>query len=211
MKILHIDSSMTQELSVTRQLSSEIVKKLTETGQYNSVIYRDVVEDEIGHLTGDIAAGFRPVPGNHSASAELTNEYQRSEILVTEFQDSDVIVIGAPMYNFSVSSQLKAWLDRIAQPGKTFSYTASGPVGLAGGKKVIIASARGGFYHHTPLEEMDFQEPYLRKFLSFLGINHVEFIRVEGASKSEDVKQQEISRAIASISQVVDDLVGRGE
>lgn len=203
MKILHLDSSINDDFSVTRQLSGEIVSRLTASGQGHQVIYRDLVKDEIGHLTGEIAAGFRPVPGHAEASAELTHEHQLSDALVAEFLQSDVIVIGAPMYNFSVSSQLKAWMDRIAQPGKTFSYTASGPVGLAAGKKVIVASARGGFYHQTPLEEMDFQERFLRSFLAFLGVTHVEYVRAEGASKGEEVKQREISRALASISQVI--------
>lgn len=144
MNLLHIDSSITRTFSITRQLSREVVNQLTETGVFKQVTYRDLVKDEIGHLTGEIAAGFRPVPGSPSVSTEQAAEYQVSNTLIKEFLESDVIVIGAPMYNFSVSSQLKAWIDRIAQPGKTFSYTANGPVGLAGGKKVIIVSARGG-------------------------------------------------------------------
>lgn len=211
MNLLHIDSSITRTFSITRQLSREVVNQLTETGAFKQVTYRDLVKDEIGHLTGDIAAGFRPVPGSPSVSTEQAAGYQVSDTLIKEFLESDVIVIGAPMYNFSVSSQLKAWIDRIAQPGKTFSYTATGPVGLAGGKKVIIVSARGGFYHNTPLEKMDFQELYLRQFMAFVGIERVEFIRAEGASKSEEVKQQGIARAIASIPQVINALLNHEE
>lgn len=203
MKILHLDSSINHEFSVTRQLTAEIVKTLMATGQEHQLIYRDLVKDEIRHLTGEIAAGFRAVPVTPAATAQLTAERQLSDVLVTEFLDSEVIVIGAPMYNFSVSSQLKAWLDRVAQPGKTFSYTPTGPVGLAGGKKVIIASARGGFYAGTGLEDMDFQEQFLRKFLAFLGITYVECVRAEGASKGEEVKLREISRALSSIPQVI--------
>lgn len=207
MKILHLDSSITQEFSVTRQLSLEVVKKLVKASQFENVIYRDLVKDEIAHLTGEIAAGFRPVPGNPSPSEKIAGEHQISNTLINEFLESEVIVIGAPMYNFSLSSQLKAWMDRIAQPGKTFSYTAQGPVGLAGGKKVIIVSARGGFYHDTPLEIMDFQELYLRKFLAFLGINEVVIIRAEGVSKGEDAKKHAISRAVASIPQIIDSII----
>lgn len=211
MKILHLDSSITHEFSVTRQLSQEVVKKLTEAGQFECVIYRDLVKDEIAHLTGDIAAGFRPVAGSSSVSEKTASEHQISNILIGEFMESDIIVIGAPMYNFSVSSQLKAWMDRIAQPGKTFNYTAQGPVGLAGGKKVIIVSARGGFYHDTPLEIMDFQELYLRNFLAFLGISNVVIIRAEGASKGEDVKNKEILRAAASIPESINSILNTGE
>lgn len=206
MKILHIDSSIAQERSVTRQLSHEVVRQMTQTGRYESVVYRDVVKDEIRHLTGNIAAGFRPVPDGASAGEDLTREQQLSDKLVEEFLASDTLIIGAPMYNFSVSSQLKAWLDRLAQPGKTFRYTAQGPVGLAGGKTVIVVSARGGFYANTPLVEMDFQERYLRNFFAFLGITHVEFIRAEGISKGEEVKQREIASALASIPHILNDI-----
>ncbi|NCH98018.1 FMN-dependent NADH-azoreductase [Cronobacter dublinensis] len=203
MKILHIDSSFNDELSVTRHLSGEVVRKLTESGHYKEVIYRDVVKDELHHLTAKIAAGFRPVPGKEHSTEEEGNERLLSETLVKEFLDSDVVVIGAPMYNFSVPTQLKAWLDRLAQPGKTFRYTAAGPEGLAGGKKVIIASARGGFYEKTPLAGMDFQEKYLQTFFGFLGITDVVFIRAEGVSRGEEIKQQEIAKARFSINEIL--------
>lgn len=202
MNILHIDSSFNHAHSVSRLLSREIVDRLMQSGRYDEVVYRDVVDDEISHLTAPIAAGFRPV-AESDLSADVAVEHGISEALVAEFLASDLIVIGAPMYNFSIPSQLKAWLDRLAQPGKTFSYTAQGPVGLAGDKRVIIASARGGFYHDTPLEEMDFQERYLNAFFGFLGITNVAFVRAEGISKGDAVKEREIQRAIASVADVI--------
>lgn len=202
MNILHIDSSFNHTHSVSRLLSREIVDRLMQSGRYDEVVYRDVVDDEISHLTAPIAAGFRPV-AESDLTAEVAVEHRLSEVLVAEFLASDLIVIGAPMYNFSIPSQLKAWLDRLAQPGKTFSYTAQGPVGLAGDKRVIIASARGGFYHDTPLEEMDFQERYLNAFFGFLGITNVAFVRAEGISKGDAVKEREIQRAIASVADVI--------
>lgn len=203
MKILHLDSSINHEFSVTRQLSAEIVKQLMANGQEHQLTYRDLVKHEISHLAGDIAAGYRPVAGWPTATALMESKRQLSDALVSEFLESELIVIGAPMYNFSVPSQLKAWMDRIAQPGKTFRYTPTGPVGLSGDKKVIIASARGGFYAGAALEDMDFQEQYLRKFMGFLGISCVEFIRVEGASKGEEVKLREFSRALSLIPQAI--------
>lgn len=173
------------------------------TSQGNQLTYRDLVKDEISHLTGEIAAEFRPVTGRPATTTRLDSERELSNALVSEFLESDVIVIGAPMYNFSVPSQLKAWMDRIAQPGKTFSYTPTGPVGLAGEKRVIIASARGGFYAGTAFEEMDFQEQFLRKFLGFLGISNVVFVRAEGASKGDEVKLRELSRAFSLIPQAI--------
>lgn len=202
MNILHIDSSFNHAHSVSRLLSREIVDRLMQSGRYDEVVYRDVVEDEISHLTAPIAAGFRPV-AESDISADVAVEHRLSDSLVAEFLASDLIVIGAPMYNFSIPSQLKAWLDRLAQPGKTFSYTAQGPVGLAGDKRVIIASSRGGFYHDTPLEEMDFQERYLNAFFGFLGITNVAFVRAEGISKGDAVKEREIQRAIASVADVI--------
>lgn len=202
MNILHIDSSFNHAHSVSRLLSREIVDRLMQSGRYDEVVYRDVVDDEISHLTAPIAAGFRQV-AESDISADVAVEHRLSETLVAEFLASDLIVIGAPMYNFSIPSQLKAWLDRLAQPGKTFSYTAQGPVGLAGDKRVIIASSRGGFYHDTPLEEMDFQERYLNAFFGFLGITNVAFVRAEGISKGDAVKEREIQRAIASVADVI--------
>lgn len=202
MNILHIDSSFNHAHSVSCLLSREIVDRLMQSGRYDEVVYRDVVDDEISHLTAPIAAGFRPV-AESDLTADVAVEHRLSEVLVAEFLASDLIVIGAPMYNFSIPSQLKAWLDRLAQPGKTFSYTAQGPVGLAGDKRVIIASSRGGFYHDTPLEEMDFQERYLNAFFGFLGITNVAFVRAEGISKGDAVKEREIQRAIASVADVI--------
>lgn len=202
MNILHIDSSFNHAHSVSRLLSREIVDRLMQSGRYDEMVYRDVVDDEISHLTAPIAAGFRPV-AEPDLAADVAVEHRLSEVLVAEFLASDVIVIGAPMYNFSIPSQLKAWLDRLAQPGKTFSYTAQGPVGLAGDKRVIIASSRGGFYHDTPLVEMDFQERYLNAFFGFLGITNVTFARAEGISKGDAVKEREIQRAIASVADAI--------
>jgi len=108
------------------------------------------------------------------------------------------------MYNFSIPTQLKAWFDRIAQVGKTFKYTENGPVGLSEGRKVIVVSSRGGFYLNQPLIEMDFQERYVNAFFKFLGINEISFIRVEGTSKGNGVKDLEVEKAIQSIDHVID-------
>ncbi|GMB64293.1 hypothetical protein PPNK14_21830 [Pectobacterium parmentieri] len=126
-----------------------------------------------------------------------------SDALVAEFLAHGIIVIGAPMYNFSVSSQLKACLDRLAQAGKTFKYTEKGPVGLSGGRMVIVVSSRGGFYTTPPFLDMDFQERYLQGFFQFLGINDIHFIRVEGASKGEEIKNREIHNAKSSVHSII--------
>jgi len=113
-------------------------------------------------------------------------------------------VIGAPMYNFAISSQLKAWLDRILVAGKTFRYTANGPEGLAGGKRVIVASSRGGFYgKDTPAAAMDFQEPYLRAAFAFIGIHDVEFVRAEGIAIGDEQKAAALKSARSTIGTLV--------
>lgn len=205
MNILHIDSSILVDGSVTRQLSAEVIEQLTHRYPDAALSYRDVVAQEIHHLTGPIVAGFRQVDAAAIDSATL-QEHQLSEQLVSEFLASDVIVIGAPMYNFSVSSQLKAWLDRIAQAGRTFKYTETGPVGLSAGRSVIIVSARGGFYGKPPFAGLDFQERYLQAFFGFLGIHDVYFIRAEGASKGDEIKNREIENARSSIQAVINTL-----
>ncbi|KPA88978.1 MULTISPECIES: FMN-dependent NADH-azoreductase [Pseudomonas] len=205
MNILHIDSSILGEGSVTRELSAELVAQLRARHPTARVTYRDLAEHEVRHLNGAIAAGFRQ-PGGGEWDEATVREHQVSETLVTEFLHSDLLVIGAPMYNFSLSSQLKAWLDRIAQVGRTFKYTENGPVGLSAGRRVIVVSARGGFYAQGPFAHMDFQENYLKAFFGFLGIGDVQFVRAEGASKGDQVRQQGITRARLAIADVLSGL-----
>jgi FMN-dependent NADH-azoreductase len=199
MNILHIDSSILEGNSVTRELSTAIVAQLKAAQPEASVAYRDLVKNEISHLTGPIAAGFRPTGANEFDEA-TRQEHQLSTALINEFLAHDVIVIGVPMYNFSVPSQLKAWLDRLAQAGRTFKYTETGPVGLVSGTQVFVASARGGFYAEGPLAHMDYQESYLKTFFRFLGIGDVHFIRAEGVSKGPQVKEAGIQHAHEAIA-----------
>ncbi|MBO8133889.1 FMN-dependent NADH-azoreductase [Dickeya fangzhongdai] len=205
MKILHIDSSILDDGSVTRQISADVIAQLIKHYPQATVSYRDVVKHEIRHLTGAIAAGFRQI-ASASVDSSTLQEHMISEQLVSEFLTNDVIVIGAPMYNFSVPSQLKSWLDRIAQAGRTFKYTEKGPVGLSGGRTIIVVSARGGFYTEQPFAGMDFQERYLQAFFRFLGINDIYFIRAEGVSKGDEIKNHEIQNAKASIQTIIDSL-----
>ncbi|MBR7791284.1 FMN-dependent NADH-azoreductase [Undibacterium sp. FT147W] len=198
MNILHIDSSILESNSVTRELSAAIVKQLKAAHPDANVTYRDLVKHEISHLTGAVAAGFRPT-GFDAFDEKTRQEHQLSAALVSEFLAHDVIVIGAPMYNFSVPSQLKAWLDRLAQAGRTFKYTEAGPVGLVSGKQILIASARGGFYAEGGLVHMDHQESYLKTFFGFLGIRNVHFIRAEGMSKSPQIKEAGVQSAHAAV------------
>ncbi|MGY3230678.1 FMN-dependent NADH-azoreductase [Luteibacter sp. HA06] len=186
MKLLHLDASALGAYSVSRGLTAAITAEFVQSHPGVEVTYRDLHAAPLGHW------GL-PAGENDPAAAE-------SAAVLEEFLAADVIVIGAPMYNFGITSSLKAWIDRIAVAGKTFQYTSTGPEGLAGGKRVIIASSRGGVYSHgAPAAAMDFQEPYLRAVLGFLGVTDIEFVRAEGVAMSDDHKAQAVGGAIASI------------
>ncbi|GAB3751078.1 FMN-dependent NADH-azoreductase [Lysobacter olei] len=184
MKLLHIDSSALGANSVTRDLSAAIVARWQDAVPGVAIHYRDLDANPVPHLTGGSLAG---------ANAE---EAADAAAILEQFLAADVIVIGAPMYNFGIPSTLKAWIDRVAVAGKTFRYTENGPEGLVGGKKVIVASGRGGLHTGAP---SDFQEPYLSFVLGFLGITDVEFVRAEGVAYSPQHRTDAIAGALASI------------
>ena len=190
MHLLHIDSSALGGNSVTRELSAAIVARWREALPDLRISYRDLDLDPVPHVTG---RGLSGADADEAAAAARTLE---------EFLAADVIVIGAPMYNFSVPSTLKAWIDRIAVAGKTFRYTADGAQGLAGGKQVIIASGRGGLHTGAP---SDFQEPYLRQVFGFLGIDEVTFVRAEGVAYSPEHRAEALAAAHASIPEPLRD------
>jgi FMN-dependent NADH-azoreductase len=130
----------------------------------------------------------------------MVDELHLTDTLIGEFLAADVVVMGAPMYNFSIPSSLKAWIDRVAQAGRTFRYTEKGPVGLAGGKKVLIISSRGGAMSGTPAEAaLDHQEAYLKAVMGFLGITDVKVIRAEGLAFGPDARKQAIEGALAEL------------
>lgn len=183
MKLLHIDSSALGKHSVSRGLTAAIVAQWLRKHPGTEVAYRDLAARPLPHWA---PAGDAADPAVREGNAALD-----------EFLAADVVVIGAPMYNFNIPSQLKAWIDRILVAGRTFRYTASGPEGLAGGKKVIVASARGGIY--TAMPQADFQEAYLRHVLGFIGITDVAFVRAEGLNISPETKAEAIRSAYASI------------
>lgn len=202
MKLLHIDSSPLGGNSVSRQLTERIVAQWQATHPGTVVDYLDLAVDTPNHLSID-SLGFRAGPD----AAELTDVQRRenvvSEALVSQFLSADVVVVGAPMYNFSVPSQLKSWIDRVAQAGRTFTYTEKGPKGLAGGKTVIVASSRGGVYSTNPaLAGLDHQESYLRTVFGFFGITNVQFVRAEGVAMGDAAKAKALGDANAVIKAI---------
>jgi FMN-dependent NADH-azoreductase len=199
MNILHLDSSALGGASVTRQITGELVTGLRAAHPSARVSYRDLAADNIPHLNGELLAALRPAPGTTpEASAEAKAELVRTETLLSEFLAADVVVIGAPMYNFSVPTQLKGWIDRVAQAGRTFRYTATGPEGLAGGKQVIIVSSRGSMLSGSANEvALDHQEAYLRTVFGFLGITDVTVVRAEGIGYGPEARTLAIAKALA--------------
>jgi FMN-dependent NADH-azoreductase len=196
MKLLHIDSSITGAGSVSRKVTQEIVDSLRKARTDIEVVYRDVASEPLAHAT----LGHLPSAHPLSAQGEPVAEEQRrrSDAALDEFLAADVVVIGAPMYNFSIPSQLKAWIDRVIVPGKTFAYTATGPQGLAAGKRVIIAITRGGFYTAGPWVGLEHVETYLRGTFGFIGINDVEFIVAEGLATAQ--RDQALNQASQTVS-----------
>lgn len=193
MKLLQIDSSPLGAQSVSRQLTRDITAQWVAEHPGTSVERLDLALDAPSHLNQD-SLGFRLGPDPAGLSEVQRRENAISEQLLQQFLAADVIVVGAPMYNFSVPSQLKAWIDRIAQVGRTFKYTDKGPVGLAGGKTVIVASSRGGVYS-TALAGLDHQESYLKTVFGFFGISDLRFVRAEGVGMGEAAKAQALATA----------------
>ena len=200
MKLLHVDSSILGQGSVSRTVSAEIAAALRASHPGLDVTYRDLATDPIGHLTGMHLAALQGVPVVDPA---IERDVRAGKAALEEFLAADIVVIGAPMYNFTIPSQLKAWIDRLAVAGKTFRYTQKGPEGLAGGKKVIIASSRGGFFGPgTATAGFDHQETYLRALFGFLGVTDLSFVRAEGVALGPDARAQAIAAARGEVTKL---------
>ncbi|WP_422777768.1 FMN-dependent NADH-azoreductase [Pseudomonas mediterranea] len=197
MKLLHIDSSILGDNSASRQLSRDVVEAWKAAEADVVVTYRDLAADAISHFSAQtlVAAG---------TSAELRDaasqhEADLSAAALAEFLAADAVVIAAPMYNFTVPTQLKAWIDRIAVAGQTFSYTEAGPQGLCGGKKLVIVSTAGGLHAGQPSGVG--HEDYLKLLFGFLGITDIEIVRAEGLAYGDDMRNKAMSDAKAQIGE----------
>ncbi|AOW11705.1 FMN-dependent NADH-azoreductase [Hydrogenophaga crassostreae] len=203
MKLLHVDSSILGAHSTSRQLTAEIVQNWLDTQPDTTVEYLDLATDAPSHFSAD-ALGIK-VGAQADPTAAQRFENGVSERLVAQFLAADVIVIGAPFYNFSIPTQLKAWIDRLAQVGRTFKYTEQGPVGLAGGKTVIVASTRGGAYSTSEGgQAMEHQESYLKVIFGFFGISDVRIVRAEGLAMGEAPKAAALTAAREQITQIAE-------
>lgn len=197
MKLLHIDSSILGDNSASRQLSREVVQAWKAAEPGITVTYRDLAADAISHFSAQtlIAAGTSA----ELRDAALKHEADLSGLAMAEFLAADAVVIAAPMYNFSIPTQLKAWIDRIAVAGQTFRYTEAGPEGLCGGKKLVIVSTAGGLHAGQPSGVG--HEEYLKLMFGFLGITDIEFVRAEGLAYGDDMRTKAMGEATLQIGQ----------
>ena len=185
MKLLHLDSSIQGTNSASRAISAAVVERLRSNNPSLDVTYRDLVAAPLSHLTLDVFAGA-----------------QATEIL-NEFLDANIVVIGVALYNFTIPSQLKTWVDRVLVAGQTFRYGEAGPEGLAGDKRVIVGLARGGVYSEgSALASFEHAETLLRSAFAFIGIKTPEFIIAEGLALGEDTRQTAISIALEQAGQL---------
>jgi FMN-dependent NADH-azoreductase len=194
MKLLHIDASILGGNSVSRQLSAAAVERLRQTNPGIEVTYRDITSTPLAHLTG---AHLAAAQGATPEASDVREDVAASQAVLDEFLAADIIVIGAPMYNFTIPSQLKAWIDRILVAGKTFKYTDKGVNGLAAGKRVIVTISRGGLYGaDTPSAAGEHLETYLRWVFGFIGIHDPEIIVAEGTQISPEHREKAMAGAL---------------
>jgi FMN-dependent NADH-azoreductase len=193
MNLLHIDSSVLGPHSVSRQVSAAIAGRLAKAQPGLAVTYRDLTADPLSHLSGSHLAAAQ----GGAADVALQADLAAGQAALDEFLAADIVVIGAPMYNFTIPTQLKAWIDRILVAGKTFKYGANGAEGLAGGKRVIIALSRGGFYGaETPYAAGEHLETYLRWVFGFIGVTNVEFIAADGIAIGPEMREKAVNGAL---------------
>jgi FMN-dependent NADH-azoreductase len=195
--VLIVDSAATGEASVTRRLTGELESVLRGRGPVR-IVRRDVGANPVPHLTAETTPAIR---GAEAETGAARDAVALSDALIAELKAADLIVIGAPMYNFGMASTLKAWFDHVARAGITFRYSEAGPEGLLKGKKTIVIESRAGLYSSGPSAAMDSQEPHLRTLLGFIGLDDMTFVRVEKLAFGPE-------QAAASIAQAVEELRG---
>ena len=197
--LLQIRSSIFSNDGQSSRLAERFVARWRASNPGGKVIVRDLAKEPVPHLDAARFGAFLAKPEERTPAQQAVVDY--SDALIGELKRADVVVLGLPMYNFGVPSTLKAYFDHVARVGETFKYTEKGPVGLLTGKKVYVFAARGGMYAATP---NDTQTPFIRTFLSFLGMSDIEFVYAEGLAISEASKQQSLARAQVVIDALVE-------
>jgi FMN-dependent NADH-azoreductase len=196
MKLLHVDASILGANSASRRLSAAAVERLNKATPGLEIVYRDLAAEPLSHLTGEhLAAAHGAAPESPSVQKDIA----ASQTALQDFLAADIVVIGAPMYNFTIPSQLKAWIDRIVIAGKTFKYGPNGAEGLAGNKRVVIAISRGGLYGPgAPAAALEHLETYLRAVFGFIGVTNLEIIVAEGLQIGPEQREKSMQGALQS-------------
>lgn len=198
--ILHINSSVRHQGSHSRSLTAEFLASWQAAHPSDRIIERDLASDPVPHLSEQmVGAFFTP---EEQRTAVQSSTVQLSDVLVDELMAADILVLGAPMYNFSISSGLKAWIDHVVRAGRTFKYSAAGAAGLLGGRKVLVVTAAGGSYSEAPASAHDFVSNYLRTVLGFIGLTDITFVRAEGLAMGEAAMAEALAKSRAALHQL---------
>jgi FMN-dependent NADH-azoreductase len=201
MNLLHVDASVLGDHSVSRQISAAVVARLKGANPDAVVTYRDLAQAPLDHLSGAHLAVR--MQGVGAVTPGLAEDHAAGEAALAEFLAADVVVIGAPMYNFTLPSQLKAWIDRLLVAGKTFRYSAAGPEGLAGDKRVIAVLSRGNLYGaQSPNAAYEHLESYLRTVFAFIGVTDLTFVTADGIQISPEHRQAAIKGALETVAEL---------
>lgn len=198
MNILVVSSSANGDASVSAGLAGRFVDALRAADPAAHVVLRDVGANPLPHLTSATVAAIKGTP----QTPEEMDARTLSDALIAELQEADLIVIASPMYNFGMSSTLKAWFDHVARAGVTFRYTAAGPEGLLKGRKAVVIESRAGFYSEGPGAAMDHQEAHLRTLLGFMGIDDVAWVRAEKLAFGPDAAHASVEAAAARLGDI---------
>jgi FMN-dependent NADH-azoreductase len=199
--ILILDSSAGGEASVSRKITDAAARTIRGRNPGARIVRRDIGADPIPHLTAETVPAIRAgLVESETAAAALA----LSDALVAELMEADLVVIGAPMYNFGMPSTLKAWFDHVLRAGITFRYSEAGPEGLLKGRKAIVVETRGGLYSEGPAAALDSQEPHLRTLLGFMGITDVTFVRAEKLAFGPEAAAAAVADAIETIEVLAD-------
>jgi FMN-dependent NADH-azoreductase len=195
-KALILNSAVTGDASVSKRLTAAFADELKARDPQTTIVTRDLGANPVPHLLPETVAGIRSTATTEAEKAALA----LSDELVDELREIDLLVIGAPMYNFGIPSGLKTWFDYILRAGVTFRYTENGPEGLLPVKKAIVVETRGGLYSEGPAVAMDSQEPHLRTLLGFMGVTDVVFVRAEKLGFGPEAVQAAVDKALAELN-----------
>ena len=198
--LLKINASLFSANGQSSQLAERFAAAWQASHPGSRIVERDLAANPVPHLDGARFMAFLAKPEERSAEQQTVVDF--SDALIAELRAADVIVIGAPMYNFSVPTTLRSWFDHVLRAGETFRYSEAGPEGLLTGKKVIVVESRGGLYSEGPGQALDFQEPYLRQLLGFVGLTDVTFIRAEKIGYGPEARDQAVADSRAELARL---------